>query len=106
MSTEALTNIVSANSAVNSVDIFSFVMNGISQNGLFEGANNTPRTSTIASIPTNASNLFVGSYDPASIANFEGQIAEVVIYNTALNTAQRIIVKIIFLPNTTSLLSE
>lgn len=93
LSTEALNDIVSGASGLNQVDIFSFIMDGTAQSGFYDGANNTTRTSGISSIPNNTSNLFIGSYDNTVNTNFEGQLAEVIIYRTALNSPQRQIVE-------------
>jgi hypothetical protein len=85
-------NLSSANSSLNQLDIVSFVMNGTTQVGLLDGANQTSFTSS-PSIPNTTSNLFIGSFDASDNSNFEGQIAEVVLYRSALNTAQRQIVE-------------
>jgi hypothetical protein len=45
-----------------------------------------------ASIPNNASNLFIGVHDSGDNNNFDGKIAEVLIYQQALNVTQRQIV--------------
>jgi hypothetical protein len=88
ISTGVNTNLSTSNSSLNQLDIISFVMNGTNQLGLLDGASQTTPTG-VASIPNNASNLFVGTLDASDNNNFEGQIAEVIIFRTALNTAQR-----------------
>lgn len=88
----ATRNITSVNTSFNQTDIISFLMVGSSLTGLLDGANTAVSVGPV-SIPNNSSNLFVGTFDNSTTNNFEGQIVEVVIYRSALNTAQRQIVE-------------
>jgi hypothetical protein len=73
-------------------DIVSMIINGTSVTGQRDGTNQNSTTGP-SSIANNTSNLFIGSFDNSVTTNFEGQIAEVLIYKSTLNTAQRQIIE-------------
>ncbi len=79
--------------ALNTVDILSLVVNGTNIDGLLDGASLQSVTGPSV-IPNGTANLFIGSLDgQASSENFEGQIAEVILFKGTLNTAQRQIIE-------------
>jgi hypothetical protein len=84
-------NIASSNSTVNSQDIVSATISGTAIVGQRDGAAQQTATGP-SSIANNNSKLFIGSFDNLGNNNFEGQIAEVIIYRTVLNASQRQIV--------------
>ncbi len=89
-----LFNFTNVNTAYNQLAINSFVFNSGNILTLENGNTTSQQTGTGTNpIPNNASNLFIGTLDNTGNSNFEGQIAEVVIYKTNLNVAQRQIVE-------------
>jgi hypothetical protein len=76
--------------AANTTYIHSDVVNGTSATSFLGGASAGSGGSP-SPIPSTASDVYIGA-DPA-VDNFEGNIAEVIVYSAALNTAQRQIVE-------------
>ncbi len=90
----SLFNFTSVNTVYNQLAINSFVFSSGNIVTLENGNTTTFQNGTGTNpIPNNASNLFIGTLDNAGNANFEGEIAEVIIYKTNLNVAQRQIVE-------------
>lgn len=92
VSTSAAANLVNTNSTLNQQDIVAFVMSGATKNGYMDGAANSNPAGT-NTVPNNASDLFIGSYDLSTNNGLEGSLVEVIIYKSALNAAQRQIVE-------------
>lgn len=76
--------------AANNTYIHSDVITGTSATGFVNGTSGGSGTSP-SLIPSTASDLYIGA-DPA-VDNFEGNVAEIVVYSAALNAAQRQIVE-------------
>lgn len=92
VATSAASNLTNA-TALNQNDIIAFVMNGSTKSGFLDGTVIGTAPTGAAALPNTTSNLFIGSYDAATAAGLEGQLVEVILYRTSLNTAQRQIVE-------------